>query len=172
MDVTTALLYGYLLDEVYMKQPEGFVAAGKEKLVCRLKKGLYGLRQSPRVWNSTQEAEYMAAYEAAREAIWLRTLLQELGYPSMAPTAIYADNNACIALAKGTAVSAAAKAIDIKYHYVREKSAVGLISLVYVPTRSNLADMFTKPLPRASFENFRSGLGVVEVCGPGPRVGV
>ena len=47
VDVTTALLNGELEEEVYMSQPEGFVAEGREHLVCRLKKSLYGLKQSP-----------------------------------------------------------------------------------------------------------------------------
>ena len=52
MDVTTAFLNGELNDEVYMKQPEGYVVKGKENLVCKLKKSIYGLKQSPRCWNS------------------------------------------------------------------------------------------------------------------------
>ena len=48
MDITTAFLHGDLEEEVYMKQPEGFVAQGQENLVCRLKKSIYGLKQSPR----------------------------------------------------------------------------------------------------------------------------
>lgn len=51
MDVKTAFLNGELKEEVYMKQPEGFVVKGKENLVCRLKRSLYGLKQSPRCWN-------------------------------------------------------------------------------------------------------------------------
>ncbi len=40
-------------EEIYLQQPEGFVVAGKEKLVCRLHKCLYGLKQASRVWNTT-----------------------------------------------------------------------------------------------------------------------
>ncbi|MCP3664820.1 MAG: DDE-type integrase/transposase/recombinase [Gammaproteobacteria bacterium] len=50
-DVETAFLNGNLSEEIYMHQPEGFVKPGEEKLVCRLKKSLYGLKQSPRCWN-------------------------------------------------------------------------------------------------------------------------
>ena len=56
MDVTTAFLNGKLKEEVYMKQPEGYTVKGKEDLVCRLKKSIYGLKQSPRCWNSALDS--------------------------------------------------------------------------------------------------------------------
>ena len=42
---------GWLDDEIYMKQPEGFASPGQQNLVCKLKRSLYGLKQSPRCWN-------------------------------------------------------------------------------------------------------------------------
>ena len=50
MDVSSAFLNGDLDEEIYMSQPEGFVQPGQEHLVCRLRKSLYGLKQSPRQW--------------------------------------------------------------------------------------------------------------------------
>ena len=50
MDVKTSFLHEDLEEEIYMKQPEGFMVKGKKELVCRLKKSLYGLKQSPRMW--------------------------------------------------------------------------------------------------------------------------
>ena len=50
MDVKTIFLHGDLEEEIYMKQPEGFVVKGKKELVCKLKKSLYRLKQSPRMW--------------------------------------------------------------------------------------------------------------------------
>ena len=51
MDVSTTFLHGELTEEVYMRQPEGFIEPGKEYQVCRLKRSIYGLKQSPRCWN-------------------------------------------------------------------------------------------------------------------------
>jgi len=54
MDVKTAFLNGVLEEDIYMEQPEGFRKSGKHRsLVCKLRRSLYGLKQSPRVWNKT-----------------------------------------------------------------------------------------------------------------------
>ena len=51
-DVKTAFLNGDITEDLYMSQPEGYVANGKENLVCKLTKSLYGLKQSARAWNT------------------------------------------------------------------------------------------------------------------------
>jgi ATP-binding cassette subfamily B (MDR/TAP) protein 1 len=50
LDVKTAFLHRELEEEIYMLQPEGFAEIGKENLVCRLNKSLYGLKHAPRCW--------------------------------------------------------------------------------------------------------------------------
>ncbi len=58
MDVVTAFLNGNLDETIYMEQPDGYAVPGKENHVCKLKKSLYGLKQSPRCWNTVFQ-EYM-----------------------------------------------------------------------------------------------------------------
>ena len=67
LDITTAFLNGTLEEEVFMAQPEGFVVEGQENLVCKLKRSLYGLKQSPRCWNSTLD-EYLRQLKFVRSA--------------------------------------------------------------------------------------------------------
>ena len=50
MDVKTTFLNGNLEENVYMAQPKGFVMEGNERLGCRLKKSIYGLKQASRQW--------------------------------------------------------------------------------------------------------------------------
>lgn len=52
LDVNSAFLYGDLDKEIYLEQPKGFQVNGvdREKLVCRLRKAIYGLKQARRVW--------------------------------------------------------------------------------------------------------------------------
>jgi Reverse transcriptase (RNA-dependent DNA polymerase) len=57
IDVKGAYHNGKLDDAVYMRQPEGFIKPGEENLVCKLNKGIYGLKQSGRVWHATLKAE-------------------------------------------------------------------------------------------------------------------
>ena len=51
IDIATAFLHGQISEEIYMRQPKGFVKPHEEHLVCKLQKGLYGLRQAARAWN-------------------------------------------------------------------------------------------------------------------------
>ena len=60
MDAVTVFHNGELDEEIYMQQPTGYIVSSKEHLVCKLKKSLYSLKQSPRCWNKGF-CEYMEA---------------------------------------------------------------------------------------------------------------
>ena len=67
LDVKTAFLHGDLEETIYMDQPEGFLAEGKEDHVCQLKKSFYGLKQSPRQWYKRFDA-FMTRHGFLRSA--------------------------------------------------------------------------------------------------------
>jgi hypothetical protein len=119
-------------------------------------------KKQPTVALSTAEAEYMAASNATKEAIWLQTLLKDLGFPPITATTIHVDNQACIALARNPVAHSHAKHIDICHHFICEHVTNNKIDLKYCSTKDMLADIFTKQLSRDAFEKFRAALRVGE----------
>jgi len=109
---------------------------------------------------STCEAEYMAAAEAVKEIIWIRWLLEELGFPQTGPTTLHMDNEAAIKLTKNPEYHARSKHIALRFHHLREKVLDGTIAPRYVPTKQNIADMLTKPLARPQMVIFRDKVSV------------
>jgi hypothetical protein len=109
---------------------------------------------------SSCEAEYIGQANAAKEAVWLRLLLKEVGMEQELATVIYADNKSAIALAENPTYHARSKHIDIQYHFVREKVANSTIRLQYIPTGQMAADGLTKPLERVKFERYCCLLGL------------
>jgi hypothetical protein len=118
---------------------------------------------------SSVEAEYMAASQAAKEALWLRALLRELGMHTSSPTTLCSDSQGSIALSKNPEHHARSKHIDIRHHFIREQVAAGSINLVYVPTEDMAADVLTKPLNRT--KHFRM-LDILGVTSASSAVGV
>ena len=68
MDVKTAFLNGELEEEIYMDQPDGFVANGQECKVCKLLKSLYGLKQAPKQWHEKFDITLTSAAFVVNEA--------------------------------------------------------------------------------------------------------
>lgn len=67
---------------------------------------------------STTESEYIAASCAAREAVWLRSLLGGVGHQCMEPTELHVDNQSTIRLVKNPQYHKRTKHIDVRYHYI------------------------------------------------------
>ena len=112
--------------------------------------------------SSTTHAEYFAAYHSTVEALWLRTLLNSINLLSPAePTVLFSDNTGAIQLGKHHMITQRSKHFDTKLHLVRDSHQAGNIALQYIPTKSNIADILTKPLPTKQFLMFRSQLGLV-----------
>ncbi|GJX36998.1 hypothetical protein Tco_0250301 [Tanacetum coccineum] len=99
---------------------------------------------------SAIEAEYIAASEAAMEAIWIRKLIAWLGIvPTInEPIKMLCDNSAALLITSGPRIQRGARHYHRRYHYIRECIELGEINLLKVHTDDNLADPFTKTLPK------------------------
>jgi hypothetical protein len=93
---------------------------------------------------SSAEAEYMAIASGAQECKWMKQLLSELGYDTVVH--IYTDNQAAQSIGKNDIYHDRTKHIDIRYHFVRHDIKEQIYDLIWVPTRYQLADIFTKGL--------------------------
>ena len=120
----------------------------------------WSLKKQVSVATSLVEAEYVALANATKEAVWLRTLLKEVGYPQSQATIVHADNQGAIALAQNPTSHSRAKHINIRF---RERIERNEIKLQYISTHQMVADILTKALLREAFERFREALGVIKV---------
>ncbi|GAA5991478.1 hypothetical protein JCM11641_002053 [Rhodosporidiobolus odoratus] len=103
-------------------------------------------RRQASVSISSTEAEYIALSEAAREMVWLRQLLRELGYKTSSPSLIRGDNSGSLVLANHPTSHSRTKHIAVHYHFTRELVEEGKIVLKWVPTDEMVANVFTKGL--------------------------
>jgi hypothetical protein len=101
---------------------------------------------------STTEAEYMAVAEAAKEALWLKGLVKELGL-NQGGVQMHCDSQSVIYLAKNQVYHARTKHIDVRFHKIRELIVTGDIVLEKVHTSENAADMLMKPVTTAKFKH-------------------
>lgn len=115
-------------------------------------------KQAPTA-TSTTVAEYIAMYEAVKEAVWLRSLSITLSL-EVKTVLIWEDNKSCIAIAENPGNHGKTKHVDIKYHYTREQVEIETVELKHVRSSEQIADIFTKPLGAEKFCYFRTMLGI------------
>jgi hypothetical protein len=107
---------------------------------------------------STAEAEFVAATHACKDVVWLRNVLRDLSFPQSSPTIIYEDNQACVAMIRNHSVSGRNRHFCIKMVWLREQVANNVVSFRYVPSKHNVADIFTKVMPAVAFQTLRDML--------------
>lgn len=133
-------------------------------VVCRYSGGIISWlsqRQSS-VAISTTEAELVAASEAARELVWLTSIMQDLTTLTETPT-LSVDNEAAVRLAHNPEFHKRTKHIRIRHFFVRELVAEGAIDVERIGTAHQVADVLTKALPRPTFSSLCHALGLVIV---------
>jgi hypothetical protein len=131
--------------------------------------GIFSIRSTTVSWYnrkqrsvalSSAEAEYMAASQAACEAIWMRKILVGLFGSHLDPTVIHCDNQSCIKLSINPVFHDRSKHIDIRYHHLRDCVQRKIMLLQYIPMEDQDADILTKALTRRKFEYHRDRIGV------------
>jgi hypothetical protein len=104
---------------------------------------------------SSAEAEFVAAFTAAKSIVYFRQLLEEFGQTTNGSTTIWCDNTSAIAQSKNPVKANATRHVRIRYHYLRDLSESNIVRLQYVKTIDQLADIFTKPLDPKTFLRLR-----------------
>ncbi|GJU53300.1 retrovirus-related pol polyprotein from transposon TNT 1-94 [Tanacetum coccineum] len=99
---------------------------------------------------SSTEAEYIALSGCCSQILWMRSQLTDYGF-QFNKIPLYCDNKSAIALCCNNVQHSRAKHIDIRYHFIKEQVENGIVELYFVRTEYQLADIFTKPLPRERF---------------------
>ena len=151
---------GYLSDPHNVRSQTGFVFLhGGTALSWKSSKQTL-------VATSTNHSEIIALFEASRECVWLRRMINHIekscGIDSAeSPTIIYEDNAACITqMQKGYIKSNITKHIAPKLFYPHELQQSGEINILQTKSCDNMADLFTKSLPTSLFEKYVKGIGM------------
>jgi hypothetical protein len=129
---------------------------GKSLISWRTKKQLT-------VSRSSSEAEYRALGAATCELQWILYLLKDLHVSLIKPRVLYCDNQSAIHIAANPVFHERTKYLEIDCHLVREKMQAGIMKLLPVSSKDQLADFFTKLLLPQPFHVLLSKLGMLDI---------
>ena len=108
---------------------------------------------------STTEAEYIALSGCCAQVLWMRSQLRDYGFV-FNKIPMYCDNQSAIALCCNSVQHSRSKHIDIRHHFIKEHVERKVVELYFVETKYQLADIFTKALPKERFSTLLPLLGV------------
>jgi hypothetical protein len=122
---------------------------------------MWRAKQQTVVATSTCEAEYIAASEAAKEALWLGKLLAET-IEFRSPMKMHVDNQSAITLMTNNSAGSSGKTkhIDISFHFVRHRVMMGHLEVKFVSTAQMKADVMTKGMAGPGHKEAVRGLGL------------
>jgi hypothetical protein len=121
----------------------------------------WGSRVQTCTATSSNEAEYIAASEASREAWWIHKIMGDMQLipPVDAPITMHMDNKGAIDLTTSTMGTKRSKHIDIRFHYTRDMVQQSIIAISQIPTNEMVADGLTKPLNQENHSRFLQQIG-------------
>ena len=112
------------------------------------------------VSTSTAEAEYIAAGSCCAQLLWMQSQLSDYGF-DFSETPLYCDNTSAIAISNNPIMHSKSKHIELRHHFIRDHITKKHIALQHVSSESQLADIFTKPLPDSRFSELLIQLGML-----------
>nr|GEV94002.1 retrovirus-related Pol polyprotein from transposon TNT 1-94 [Tanacetum cinerariifolium] len=145
---------------------KGFVDQDNPSHVYKLKKALYGVKQAPRTWYNMLSS-FLISQHFSKGAVdptlftrkAMKRLITDYGF-QFNKIPLYCDNKNAIALCCNNVQHSRAKHIDVHCHFIKEQVKNGVVELYFVRTEYQLADIFTKPLPRERFNFLINKIGM------------
>ncbi|SJL14141.1 uncharacterized protein ARMOST_17596 [Armillaria ostoyae] len=120
-------------------------------------------RSQKRVALSTSEAEYVATVHGGRQSLWMGSFLDEIELSKDRPYPLNCDNNSAINLTQNTKGHGKSKHFAMDYHWIRDSVQLGELDVRYIPSEDNLADLFTKSVPKPRATELLKRMGMTRV---------
>ena len=117
-----------------------------------------GVQKKNTVSRSSTKAEYRSMAHNAIELTWLTFILRDLKVPLQFPLILFCDNLNALHMTVNPVVHARSKHIELDYHFIQERIVLGQLVTRHVSSVNQLADIFTKALPKLSLYSLRSKL--------------
>ena len=115
---------------------------------------------------SSAEAEFMGITKGLQELIWLKKIMSELGFDPSEGMKLFCDNKAAIAISHNPVQHDRTKHIEVSRHFIRQNLEENVISLPFVRTGDQLADILTKGVSSAIFHGSLGKLGMTDIYAP------
>ncbi len=100
---------------------------------------------------SSTEAEFVSASDTGKSALYIRSILQDLGFPQSSPTKLHIDNAGAVFMVSAQAPTKRTRHVDIRYFALLEWSETKQLLATAIPTDGNPSDSFTKATGRTKF---------------------
>jgi hypothetical protein len=120
----------------------------------------------------TTKAKFIAVASCACQKIKLQRILQQLGHNQEGSTTIHCDNSSAIKLCKNLVLHGRSKHINVRFHFIRELTSMGVVEVTHCQTHNQIADIMTKPLKHDVFVKLRGLMGVCCISSINDALGI